>query len=376
MRQANSNARGRLVEPVKGTGRLRLLRVLPVSSCLLVAAAACGGSRNVADTADVAEYEGDEPGECSDRADNDRDGLFDCDDPGCAGGPDCAGADADADAEAGFDPDAGPEADRPEPPDAPDDIPAEAPADGPEDSVVESDRAVVGDAGPDRVPAEDIGPDEVCPEDGSVEDSAPTHDCTVWSDFETVPPHDSCNVWPFDLWLDFYLAWCTDPETAVPECWLPPCGGTIAHDGVRSLMVQGRGVEHRSSEWTPSFTVSMWIYIPTSDLASGTYVLAPCGQFVAAYVGGSEWGRIGSVRWFHDTWILCERQERCEDGTLTIVMRVDGVEASRVTLPTPCADLPGTRPLAQFSPQLSEVSYDPSVPVGPVYVDDYCLTTP
>jgi hypothetical protein len=33
-------------------------------------------------------------GECSDRADNDRDGLYDCADPDCAGSPDCAeGAD-------------------------------------------------------------------------------------------------------------------------------------------------------------------------------------------------------------------------------------------------------------------------------------------
>ena len=36
------------------------------------------------------DYEGDEPGECTDRADNDRDGKFDCDDEGCAGSPDCA----------------------------------------------------------------------------------------------------------------------------------------------------------------------------------------------------------------------------------------------------------------------------------------------
>jgi hypothetical protein len=35
------------------------------------------------------DYEGDEPGECTDRADNDRDGKFDCDDDGCAGSPDC-----------------------------------------------------------------------------------------------------------------------------------------------------------------------------------------------------------------------------------------------------------------------------------------------
>lgn len=40
------------------------------------------------------EYEGDMAGECSDRADNDRDGLYDCADPDCAGSPDCAeGAD-------------------------------------------------------------------------------------------------------------------------------------------------------------------------------------------------------------------------------------------------------------------------------------------
>ncbi|HCH65747.1 MAG TPA: hypothetical protein DFR83_23285, partial [Deltaproteobacteria bacterium] len=34
-------------------------------------------------------YEGDDSDECVDRVDNDRNGLFDCDDPGCAGSPDC-----------------------------------------------------------------------------------------------------------------------------------------------------------------------------------------------------------------------------------------------------------------------------------------------
>ena len=34
-------------------------------------------------------FEGDEPGECSDQADNDRDGLFDCDDPNCYGAEIC-----------------------------------------------------------------------------------------------------------------------------------------------------------------------------------------------------------------------------------------------------------------------------------------------
>ncbi len=35
-------------------------------------------------------FEGDEAGECSDGADNDQDGLFDCDDPNCAGAGVCA----------------------------------------------------------------------------------------------------------------------------------------------------------------------------------------------------------------------------------------------------------------------------------------------
>ena len=39
------------------------------------------------------EHEGDEPGECSDGADQDRDDLFDCDDPDCAGSEECQGTD-------------------------------------------------------------------------------------------------------------------------------------------------------------------------------------------------------------------------------------------------------------------------------------------
>jgi hypothetical protein len=44
----------------------------------------------------VNNYEGDQPGECSDGADNDQDGLFDCNDPDCFGSPDCSGDDDDA----------------------------------------------------------------------------------------------------------------------------------------------------------------------------------------------------------------------------------------------------------------------------------------
>ncbi len=39
---------------------------------------------------DVERIEGSEPGDCSDGADNDIDGAFDCDDDGCTGSPDCA----------------------------------------------------------------------------------------------------------------------------------------------------------------------------------------------------------------------------------------------------------------------------------------------
>ena len=46
--------------------------------------------------------EGDATGECTDRADNDRDGLYDCDDPDCHGSPDCNGDD-----DSGADDDAG-----------------------------------------------------------------------------------------------------------------------------------------------------------------------------------------------------------------------------------------------------------------------------
>lgn len=44
-------------------------------------------------------YEGDQNGECIDRLDNDRDGLYDCNDPDCSGSPDC---------QQGEDPDTGP----------------------------------------------------------------------------------------------------------------------------------------------------------------------------------------------------------------------------------------------------------------------------
>lgn len=56
---------------------------------------ACGGDITVIEQGDdddsaPAPYEGDDPGECSDGADNDQDGDFDCDDADCSGAPECA----------------------------------------------------------------------------------------------------------------------------------------------------------------------------------------------------------------------------------------------------------------------------------------------
>ena len=70
-----------------------MTRVLLVLAVLL---AACGDI-TVRETPPDPPYEGDEEGECTDAADNDQDGLFDCEDEGCANSPDCACDDADED---------------------------------------------------------------------------------------------------------------------------------------------------------------------------------------------------------------------------------------------------------------------------------------
>ncbi|MFH1462936.1 MAG: MopE-related protein [Pseudomonadota bacterium] len=47
---------------------------------------------NEKDDTGTHDWEGKNPGECSDGADNDGDGLYDCDDDDCAGSPDCDGS--------------------------------------------------------------------------------------------------------------------------------------------------------------------------------------------------------------------------------------------------------------------------------------------
>ena len=66
--------------------------------CVVLLFSACTLSRGDDDDATApALYEGDEPGECTDGADNDQDGLFDCNDEGCQGSPDCDGTGDDDD---------------------------------------------------------------------------------------------------------------------------------------------------------------------------------------------------------------------------------------------------------------------------------------
>jgi len=76
---------------------------LALAACL-VTSVSCGDKEDTGATPPV-EYEGDEAGECEDDADNDMDGLFDCDDPDCFGASVCEEADTDTDSDADSDTD-------------------------------------------------------------------------------------------------------------------------------------------------------------------------------------------------------------------------------------------------------------------------------
>lgn len=71
----------------------RLLRPLLVLACLLLVACPLRRGSNDSDR-----VEGTREGDCTDSADNDGDGFFDCEDQGCWGSPDCPGTGDDDDA--------------------------------------------------------------------------------------------------------------------------------------------------------------------------------------------------------------------------------------------------------------------------------------
>jgi hypothetical protein len=70
------------------------MRILLALGLLLSLACAAGAKPDDDSAAPRAEREGDDAGECEDGADNDVDGLFDCDDADCAGSPVCDTADS------------------------------------------------------------------------------------------------------------------------------------------------------------------------------------------------------------------------------------------------------------------------------------------
>ncbi|MCK6520527.1 hypothetical protein L6R49_03710 [Myxococcota bacterium] len=80
--------------------------------------------------------EGVEVGDCTNAADDDGDGLFDCDDDGCAGSPDCDGEEPEGDADADGDADS--------------DTDTDADADGDSDSDADSDTDSDSDADLER----------------------------------------------------------------------------------------------------------------------------------------------------------------------------------------------------------------------------------
>ena len=83
--------------------------------------------------------EGSFAGECSDGADNDADGVIDCNDPDCYGTSECDEADADADADADTDTDTDSDADSDADADADADSDADADADADADTDTEMD---------------------------------------------------------------------------------------------------------------------------------------------------------------------------------------------------------------------------------------------
>ncbi len=121
--------------------RKRLL--LSTAAVTLILSLGCLGIGNK-------DVEGDEAGECSDGADNDQNGLFDCDDEGCAGSPDCQEELGDTDTEGDTDTDADADTDTDTDADADADTDADTDVEpGPEGSY-EGEMVVIID-GPDEL---------------------------------------------------------------------------------------------------------------------------------------------------------------------------------------------------------------------------------
>ena len=73
------------------------MRLTLISLLMIPLAVGCGDSEKLEEDERI---EGSEGGDCSDGADNDLDGIFDCDEAECAGSPDCEETDTDDDTDA------------------------------------------------------------------------------------------------------------------------------------------------------------------------------------------------------------------------------------------------------------------------------------
>ena len=128
-----------------------------VSLCAL-SLCACSGAEG--DNSAPLAYEGDEPGECTDGADNDQDQAFDCDDPGCAGSPLCTGAESRQRDNEALDTDSEPEAEDASESRASEDVES-ADIEAPEDGSV--DAGPTPEEEPEDMSSEPVDPQNPCP---------------------------------------------------------------------------------------------------------------------------------------------------------------------------------------------------------------------
>ena len=162
----------------------------------------CGDKDDTAN--DPPAYEGDEAGECADGADNDRDGLFDCNDPDCEGSSDCEEADTDTDSDADSDTDTDSDSDADSDADTDADSDADADSDSDTDTGSVTTLALTGysgqaDAGYDGYSgtedwyfiADEGAGDDICRIRYNVEHSATRTDCPSSG-------HSDC-IWAWDV---------------------------------------------------------------------------------------------------------------------------------------------------------------------------------
>ena len=174
--------------------------------------------------------EGQNPGECSDDADNDADGLYDCDDPDCSGSDACSGDDDDS---TGDD----------------------------DDSAGDDDDS----AGDDDDSA------------GDDDDSAGDDDDSAGDDDDSTPPPNPCSSQPLDptnLELDLNFedgagSLAVDNSSHGRDAVLSGspvwdsgyCGGGLSFDGVDDwALVSGVLGAHTAG----SVTLEAWVWIPTA----------------------------------------------------------------------------------------------------------------